>query len=105
MIPVAFESDRAYLQSCTTVEDKIAACDAIIDALFTQMLALAQQESPIQEYMLNDGQTIIKAIYRDAKQITMSIDALTKIRNRYANQGRRVMHMIDGKNLIGPNYR
>lgn len=104
MTPVIFISDRQYLQSCSTIEAKIVAIDAIIDALYEQMLVLAQDDSPIQEYMLNDGQTTIKCIYRSTQSITSSIDVLTKQRNRYANQGRRVMHMIDSKNLIGRRW-
>lgn len=102
MIPAVYISETNYLQSCATIASKIAAIDAIIDALFAQQLVLAQQGTPVMEYMLNDGQTTIKAIYRTTESIIRTISALEGQRNYYANKGRRNVHMIDSKNLIGP---
>lgn len=101
MQPLIFESDTAYIQSATTIEEKIAKIDEIIDALYEQMLKLAQTNTPINEYMLNDGQTIVKGIYRTSTSIVNTINILTMQRNRYANKGRRVYQMVDVKNFTG----
>lgn len=102
MIPAIYISETAYLKSFTDKQTKIAAMDAIIDALFAQSLVLAQQESPIQEYMLNDGQTIIKTIYRSGTQIMATINALQLQRNKIINNGQRSTIMQDVSNFIGP---
>lgn len=101
MLPVTYVSETAYIQSCTTIEAKIATIDSIIDALYAQMLVIAQNSSPISEYLLNDGQTIIKGVYRTTSSIVNTINVLTMQRNRYANQGRRTVQMVDVKNFNG----
>jgi len=101
MQPAIYEKDSSYIQSQTTIEAKVAAIDAIVDALMTQALTLAQQGEPVTEFMLNDGQTIIKAVYRSPEQVYKSIEVLEKLRNYYTNTGRRNIRMINWRNLIG----
>jgi len=101
MAPVTYITETDFIISCTDRAAKIAAIDAIIDALFAQMLVIAQRGSPIQEYMLNDGQTTIKTIYRTGKQIEDSIAVMQKQRNHYLNQGRRSVRMQPVSNFIG----
>jgi hypothetical protein len=100
-LPTIYISEREYLLSCTDKATKVAAIDAIIDALYMQLLAMAQQENPIHEYMLNDGQTVIKTTYASSATITKTIDALTFQKNRLVNQGNTVRQMVDKKNFIG----
>lgn len=102
MTPAFFEKDTDYILSRTTIEARIAAIDAIIDALFVQQLALASQGEPITEYMLNDGQTIIKAIYKTPEAIARTIELMQKQRNRYANMGRNTYRLVGERNFIGP---
>lgn len=102
---VFFENCSVYISSRTTLEAKIAAIDAIITALYAQMLVLATQDSPVQEYLLNDGQTTIKAMYRSEASISKTIDILNKQRNELINQlNGRVVRMVDSKNFIPPGW-
>jgi len=99
-----YDSSAIYIQSFTQAQDRITAIDAIIDALMAQMLALATQDSPMEEYMLNDGQTIIKARYRTTQSIENSINALDRMKQIYMNRlNGRVVRMRDSKNLTGYN--
>lgn len=102
MTPVTYISENQFLLSCTDKAAKVVALDAIIDALFGQLLVIAQAESPIEEYMLNDGQTTIKTIYRSTTQIMATINALQLQKNKYINSGSRSVRMVDVSNFIGP---
>jgi hypothetical protein len=105
MQPAIYTKDTDYILSCTTAETKINAIQAIIDALYGQMLVLAQQDSPITEYMLSDGQTVIKSMYRTPESIMRSIQVLTLQMNRLINNSKgRVTRVVDSKNMIGRRY-
>lgn len=102
MIPAVYTSEGVYITSRTSNEQKIAAIDAIIDALYAQLLVLAGQEAPILEYMLNDGQTTIKSVYQTPDSITRVINMLEAQRNMYINRiNGRCIRMIPTNNLIG----
>lgn len=103
--PVYYNSASIYIKSATDLNAKIIAVQAVIDALYAQILVLAEQDSPIQEYMLNDGQTVIKGVYSSPSSITKTIDILEKQKNQFINQlnGRHV-RMIDSKNFTGNGF-
>lgn len=101
MTPAVFTKDTDYILTLATREARIAAIDAIIEAKLVQAATLAGQTDPVTEFMLNDGQTIIKGIYATPEQIIKSIEVLERLRNFYANQGRRTYRMINEKNFIG----
>lgn len=103
---VYFDSASIYIQSQSTLEAKIAAIDAIIEALELEALNMAGKAS-IQEYSLNNGQTIIKTIYRGAVGIASAIEDFERIKTRYINRlnGRHV-RLVDSKRFNGRNgYR
>lgn len=105
MEPAIYIKDTDFILSKTTAETKIAAIAMIIDALYAQLLVLAQQDSPITEYTLSDGQTHIKANYRTPESIMRSINALTYQMNRLINNAKgRVTRVVDSKNMIGRRY-
>jgi hypothetical protein len=98
---IYFDSADIYVDSCADLRAKIAAIDNILAALDTAALKAAANAG-IQEYMLNDGQTIIKKIYRSASEVEASITAFEKIRQRYINRlNGRVTRLVDGKNFNG----
>lgn len=102
---VVYDSAGIYIQSKKTLEDKIAAIDAIIDALEVEALNMAGKDS-IQEYSLNDGQTIIKTIYKGAVGIASAINAFEKIRIRYINRLNPPMQrLVDGRNMNRRYFR
>lgn len=108
---VIFDSAAIYIDNLggyTTVQDKwkarIAALDAIIDALEISALSAAGR-SHLTEYTLNDGQTQIKCMYRSAADIQQAIMDYEGMKNYYINKlNGRVFRLMDSKNFI-PNRR
>jgi hypothetical protein len=98
---VVYERADIYIQSCTTLKDKITAIDNIIDALFATALKAAAGDN-ISQYMLNDGQTIINATYKGVHQIQASIAVFERLRQMYINRlNGRVIRLVDSKNFTG----
>lgn len=96
---VYFDTCGLYIQSCTTLQAKIAAIDLIIQALEDASLSAASS-SNVSEYQLNDGQTIIKELFRGPKGIADSINAYEAIKQRYVNRlNGRVVRGVDSKNF------
>jgi hypothetical protein len=94
-----YDSAAIYIESATTIEAKIIAIEAIQAALLSTALKAASQGN-ISEYQLNDGQTIIKTVYRNAKEIQASYDAFEVIKQRLINSlNGRVMRLMDSKNF------
>jgi len=84
-----------YVDSCTTLKQKIAAINAVQDALLTTAMK-AVEVGHITQYSLNDGQTIIQETYRNSKEITDAYNGFEVIKQMYVNRmaGRltRLMH-------------
>jgi hypothetical protein len=97
---VVFFSTAEYFASCKDNQAKIAAIDAVIDALLITA-ASAAANNGVSEYMLNDGQTIIKQVYRNSQEIYNSINGFEQLRQVYVNriQGRMV-RLADSRNFI-----
>lgn len=94
-----YDSADIYLESKTTARAKIAAIEAIINALLASAAKAAAGEN-ITEYWLDDGQTKIKTIRRSSKEIEGSIAAFTRLKQLYINQvNGRVMRLVDSKNF------
>lgn len=100
---MAVQYDRAgvYLESKTTIAERLAAVDAIIDALLIKA-AESPSTANYQEYYLDDGQTRISTKYRSAADVAAAIEAFEKMATRYRNQlNGHVFRLVDGKNFIG----
>lgn len=98
---VTYDSANIYIQCATTLEGKIARIDAIITALEDTALKAAANDN-ISEYSLNDGQTIIRTVYKGADAVLNSIMAFEKIKQMYVNRlNGRVFRLVDGKNFTG----
>lgn len=102
---VYFDSSALYIQSQTSLLAKINACEAIIDKLMETLLTAAEN-GLTDEYMLNDGQTIIKTKYRDPNQIEASINGVRRIMNIYIKQynATGVVRAMDSKNFYPRIY-
>lgn len=101
---IIFNSAAIYIDSKTTLKDKIAAMDAVILALQSTALRAAANED-IQEYWLDDGQTKIKTYYKSVEAIMRSIKAFETLKEMYVNKlNGRVVRLVDGKNFIRRNY-
>lgn len=97
---VTFDSASIYIDSATSNKAKVVAIDAIIDGLLSTAAKAATDEN-ITEYMLNDGQTIIKSVYRGSEAIYASIAAFERLKQMYMNRiNGRMVRLVDSKNFI-----
>lgn len=94
-----FDSCDLYIESKTTIADRIAAVEAVIQAMESALLKAAAGQD-ISEYQLNDSQTIIKVTNRDVGSITKSMNALIALKNYWINRyNGRVVRAMDSKNF------
>jgi hypothetical protein len=95
-----YDSELAYIESCRTIKERIAALDKIIDALLLTATKAAVNEN-ITEYSLNPGQTVIKTTYRGMEAIEKSITSFIRLRNIMAKSlnGTGVIRLVDSKNF------
>jgi|SRR6478609_5858472 len=98
---VYYDTAGKYLQSCTTLEAKIIALDNVIAVLEAQLLTPASSGNDnISEYQLNDGQTIIREVYRGTKGITAALESMEMLKQKYVNRlNGRVHRLVDSKNF------
>jgi 2C-methyl-D-erythritol 2,4-cyclodiphosphate synthase len=97
--PVYYDSASIYIDCASDLRGKITRIDAIITALEDAAL-VAAAKGDITEYSLDDGQTKIRTVYRDASSIATAIANFEQIKQRYINRlnGRHV-RLVDGKNF------
>ena len=104
---VEYVSCGIYLESSTSLKDRITKTLQVINALENQRLsaALDGSKSNIKEYSLDDGQTKIKTVYRDLVEINNAIIALEKELERMYNKlNGRMVRLTDGKNFKGYRF-
>lgn len=105
-----YKSGVVYIQSLATVQARIAAIDAIIDALLNQALAAIESGSTettssntLSQYSLNDGQTIISASYRSSSEVKKDIQNYQDLREvylaSYHNSKGRMVRLVDHKSF------
>ena len=96
---VVYDSASIYIQSSTTLCEKIEKIDAIIAALEDTALQSAGNDN-IEEYWLDDGQSKIKTSYKGTDQIFKSIIAFERMRQIYVNRlNGFVVRMVDSRSL------
>ena len=96
---VIFDSAAIFIDSSTNLVDKICKIDLVIDALLTNALEAAGTNN-IDEYTLNDGQTIIKTTYRSTESVLKSIKSFEQLRSYYQNKiNGHATRMIDHKSI------
>lgn len=94
-----YETAGLYITAAATLEERITRIDSVIDALLVVMVDSAGT-AKFSEYTLNDGQTQIRAAYRDQQAITAQINALETLKNKYLNQlNGRVVRLVDSKDF------
>ena len=98
---VVFESPSAYIESCTAINEKIAAIDNIITKLL-DAAAKAAESGHIDEYWFDDGHIRIRSKYRSVVDIERSIISFRKLRIMYASDKTgRMTRLMDGSNFTG----
>jgi len=96
---VIYDSAFIYIDSATSLRDKITRIDAIIDALLNTALASAATDN-FTEYVLDDGQTKIRATYKGTDAIFNSINVLERTKQIYVNRlNGRTFRLVPGKSF------
>lgn len=96
---VIYDSSYKYVDSATTVQEKIVKIDAIITALEATALKSAANDD-ISEYSLDDGQTKIKTAYKGTESVLKSIESFIKLKEYYVNKlNGRVIRLVDGQSF------
>lgn len=94
-----YDSAAIYVNTSTDLCDKITNIEAVQAALLVAAMNAADNDH-IQEYSLNDGQTIIRTEYRGVDAIMKSYNAWERIKQQFINQlNGRVFKMVDGKSI------
>jgi len=75
-----FGSAKLYIDSVTTTEARLTKVIQIIDGL-TDLAVTAASNDDIGEYSLNDGQVVIKTVYRSVDDIADSIFKWERVKN------------------------
>jgi hypothetical protein len=97
---VVYDTCGLYFNSKTTARDRITAIEAVIDALMTTVLTSVGTAN-VTEFMLNDGQTTIKGVYRNPNEVISAVETLERVKQYYVNQiNGRAHRAVEGKNLL-----
>lgn len=98
---VIYDSSAIYISSAKTLKERLVKIDQIILALYDTMLKAAATDN-IEEYWLNDGQTIIRERYTGTAAVERSLAALEKQKQMILNQlNGRIGRLVDSKNFKG----
>jgi hypothetical protein len=98
-----YDSLQQYIQTSPTQKvAKIQHLQQIMDAMDDALLAIAAKGA-VTEFVLNDGQTVVKGVYNSAASIKAIQDSLQLRINKLVNQvNGRVSIITDAKNMQGP---
>jgi len=91
-------TEKFYIESATSLEEKLTRYGQIITALETHMLDVAAGNSDVSEYSIDDGQVKISTTYRDPVAIAKAIDRFTYLRNK-------VLNKLNGRSFALKNWR
>lgn len=101
---VTYDSAAVYIDTATSLKEKIIKIDAVISALTDAALKAASNED-ISEYSLDNGQTKIKTIYKSSASAFKAIEAFERIKQMYVNRlNGRIVRLVDGKNFTRYGY-
>lgn len=98
---VYYDSCAIYVQSATSLKDKVVKINALIDLLYGTALTAVATDN-MTEYALDDGQTKIRTVYKGSESILKAIDILERQKQTALNQlNGRITRVVDGKNFRG----
>ncbi|HXP52178.1 MAG TPA: hypothetical protein VN922_19635 [Bacteroidia bacterium] len=101
---IFFDSSQIYIDKATTTKAKIVAIENVISGLLSIATKAAANEN-ISEYSLDDGQTIIREVYRSTADVMKSIQAFESLKSYYVNKlNGRVARAMDVKNFNQNRY-
>ncbi len=104
---IVYTNIPAILQSCSTIQSRIAMLDQILNGMETAMLT-ATSTGQFESYKIDTGQTKNEVIYRSLPELQKAYQALLQTQQfLYArlniNRQGRITRLVDGKNFIGGN--
>jgi len=79
-------TEQLYIQSASSLVQKIERIDSIMDALEIRMLNYGIEGFDKSGYSLNDGQINISTQYRSVEDMTKGLAALDALKQRYLNR-------------------
>ena len=82
---VNFCTISQYIDSATTLRDRITKIDALILTL-EAVLVDSVGSANYSEYQMDDGQMKVRASYRSPADVTAGINELEKLKQRYINK-------------------
>ncbi len=98
---IIFEKASDYIESCSTLDARIAAIDAIISKLLVTA-SKAAESGHMDEYWFDDGHVKIRTKYRDVAHVEASIASFQRLRDLYANRKNgRIVRLMDSSNFTG----
>lgn len=102
---VSYESCTSYISSATSIKEKIAKIDDIIDAMLDASLVAAESNGDIQAYELDTGQSRIKTTYKSMSELSLGIEKYRQLKDLYIaelqNRGGRVTRLMGSQNIRG----
>lgn len=82
---VYYDSTQIFIESATSLKEKIAKLDLVINALLDVALSSAETDN-IKEYSLDSGQTKIKTTYNGSAEVFKAIENYEKMKTYYTNK-------------------
>lgn len=76
MIYAYFSTPGEFIDSATTLKERRVKLNQLYDALLTTLINNSSKAG-IQEMQINDGQSIVKATYRNPSEIQTAMDKIT----------------------------
>jgi len=96
-------SETLYIESGTSLRDKVTKIDALITALEDIALNSAGNMD-IEDYSLDDGQSKISTTYRDIDSIIKAISDFEKLRQMYINRiNGRIVRLLPANSITNVN--
>ena len=98
-----YDCISAYIEDAADLEAKVARYEAVIEGLGSAALKAAES-AHLDEYMLDDGQSKLKTVYRSPAAIASAIDVYERLKQRCVNQlNGRIVNLRNARNL--PRFR
>lgn len=87
---------KEYIQSKDTLDGKIGAIEALIDAMLANAIDIVE-DSGTMSYSMDDGQMKVSTQYRSMKEVTKAILSLEQLKNLYVNRRNGHRTILRGK--------
>lgn len=98
MINDGYYTISQYIESKTTIRDKIQAYQNLIDAMELKLLD-SVGNSDLEEYQMETGQMKVRTRYRTVQNVQDGIKALEQAKQRYINRYNGRVSVLRGGNF------